>query len=322
MSNYGKSYIHKKIYNEVEKHLNEARVNPVYITIVGSRGFGRYTENSDYDIKVVYVSELSDLLGLHSQHDELPRVNTVVKVDENEKINLDIEFMDLKKFCKLISVSNYTAYEWLLGEPLLREVNSNVSPALAEYMDKEKKTINTLIEVTANNLKPIAIMYSIKSLVCNLLVDIKGDYLAKYRSEIQVLLRLINIISYYREYGQFTFCRAFIQLYNYGICEANIPSFICPDINGFVETEEFDTVVFRDAVSKLYGYTVGDEEIPVREDTDKLVMFVKNNFLTYLEYLIKITPPSHRPNKCSNLSVNRFYLNYLGELFNILHKLK
>jgi predicted nucleotidyltransferase len=71
----------------------------IYETIVGSRSYGLNRENSDTDIKGVYIQPLNDVLGF--------------KYKEHEIISADTTYYEVRKFIELLGKANPTILEML-----------------------------------------------------------------------------------------------------------------------------------------------------------------------------------------------------------------
>lgn len=74
-------------------------MNEIYETIVGSRSYGLNRENSDTDIKGVYIQPLNDILGF--------------KYKGHEVISADTTHYEVRKFIELLGKANPTILEML-----------------------------------------------------------------------------------------------------------------------------------------------------------------------------------------------------------------
>lgn len=85
---------------EIEKKEN---VKIIYAVESGSRAWGFESQDSDYDVRFIYVRKIEDYLSL------FPKKDTI-----NWELNdiYDINGWDLQKALKLLYCSNPTLYEW------------------------------------------------------------------------------------------------------------------------------------------------------------------------------------------------------------------
>ena len=92
------------------EHAYDVRV--LYSVESGSRAWGMASEDSDYDVRFVYVRPLEDYLRLEKVKDTIEW-----KLDEV----LDITGWDVTKFLQLMRASNPTAFEWVSSPISYRE---------------------------------------------------------------------------------------------------------------------------------------------------------------------------------------------------------
>lgn len=93
--------------------MEQARgVRVLYSVESGSRAWGMASEDSDYDVRFVYVRPLDDYLRLEKLKDTIEW-----KLDEV----LDITGWDITKFLRLMRGSNPTAFEWISSPIVYRE---------------------------------------------------------------------------------------------------------------------------------------------------------------------------------------------------------
>ncbi|QVK19345.1 nucleotidyltransferase domain-containing protein [Mycoplasmatota bacterium] len=87
--------------NDIEK---EENVKIIFAVESGSRAWGFASEDSDYDVRFVYVRPKNEYLKINKNRD-------VIEYMLNEE--LDINGWDLDKTCKLMFSSNPTLFEWI-----------------------------------------------------------------------------------------------------------------------------------------------------------------------------------------------------------------
>jgi predicted nucleotidyltransferase len=102
--------------NRIEDLLNEIEfkhnVKILYACEAGSRAYGLATENSDYDVRFIYMAPLRDYLSLTRKHDTITRQEDMY----------DIQGWDLKKALLLANKSNPSLYEWMISPIIYREL--------------------------------------------------------------------------------------------------------------------------------------------------------------------------------------------------------
>lgn len=98
------------VLKEIEfKH----HVKILYACEAGSRSYGFASENSDFDVRFIYIAPLREYLTLLGNGD------TITLQDAN----FDIQGWDLKKTLLLARKSNPSLYEWMLSPIVYREMD-------------------------------------------------------------------------------------------------------------------------------------------------------------------------------------------------------
>lgn len=92
------------IRHELEAVERDRGVRVLFSVESGSRSWGMHSEDSDYDVRFVYVRPLRDYLRLEKGRDTIEW-----RLDEV----LDVTGWDLMKFLRLARDSNPTVFEWL-----------------------------------------------------------------------------------------------------------------------------------------------------------------------------------------------------------------
>jgi predicted nucleotidyltransferase len=106
-----KDYILNKL-SEIEKKYN---VDIIYAVESGSRAWGFASDNSDYDIRFLYINEPRWYLSIESKPD-------TINVMEQNKL-FDFAGWDIKKTLTLLLKSNMSLYEWLKSPIIYKEDN-------------------------------------------------------------------------------------------------------------------------------------------------------------------------------------------------------
>ena len=115
----------ERIRETLEKIEWEHDVEILYACESGSRAWGFASNDSDYDVRFIYVSPLTRYLTVEKTRDviELPIVD-----------ELDVNGWDIKKALTLLRASNPTLLEWL-HSPVVYKSNSaflDATKALSE----------------------------------------------------------------------------------------------------------------------------------------------------------------------------------------------
>ena len=109
-------------------------VRIIYAIESGSRMWGFASENSDYDIRFIYINNPRYYLSVNKKKD-------YIEVMDKEK-NLDFAGWDIKKSLSLLLKSNMSLYEWI-NSPVIYvnsdEMESFIS--LSEYLWEKKNLI-------------------------------------------------------------------------------------------------------------------------------------------------------------------------------------
>lgn len=126
---------------QIEKD-NDVRI--IYAIESGSRMWGFASENSDYDIRFIYINNPRYYLSVNKKKD-------YIEVMDKEK-NLDFAGWDIKKSLSLLLKSNMSLYEWI-NSPVIY-VNSdemNYLTDLSEYLWEKKNLIYSYLHLARGN---------------------------------------------------------------------------------------------------------------------------------------------------------------------------
>jgi len=107
-----------KIIKDIEK---EEKIKVLFLIESGSRGWGWESEDSDYDIRGVFIQDYLTFADVKKQ------------VDKKGGL-LDITLWNLKKFLKLLIKSNPSVWEWLSSDIVY--MNSKFRTRLKKIFEK------------------------------------------------------------------------------------------------------------------------------------------------------------------------------------------
>ena len=132
----------KQKLSEIEQKEN---VRIIYACESGSRAWGFKSEDSDYDVRFVYVRNAQDYLRLEEKRD-------VIEAELNEVY--DINGWDIQKLLRLLMKSNPTIFEWAASPIVYRtsEDWEKVKAILSEYFQLDKSMYHYL-SIAKNDIK-------------------------------------------------------------------------------------------------------------------------------------------------------------------------
>lgn len=126
--------------NEIELE-NDIRI--LYACESGSRAWGFESPDSDYDIRFIYIRQLTDYVAINDKPDtiEFPIIN-----------NLDFSGWDLKKFLLHVYKSNGVMFEWLQSPVVYDEIDGfqNMNMKLSKMYFRPKSTLHHYLGLTKN----------------------------------------------------------------------------------------------------------------------------------------------------------------------------
>ena len=97
----------KYILDKLKSIEREERVRILYAVEAGSRAWGYHTDESDYDVRFIYIREVTAYLNLQETKD------VIVKSTYD---SIEFSGWDLSKALKLLRKSNPSLMEWLTNE--------------------------------------------------------------------------------------------------------------------------------------------------------------------------------------------------------------
>jgi len=122
-----KNTILQEIQTELSKIEQAEKVKIIYACESGSRAWGFESEDSDYDVRFIYIKKTAHYLSIQKQRDVIERpIN-----DE-----LDISGWDITKALSLLKKSNPPLLEWLQSPIVYRDtgtITSKIRHLMSEY---------------------------------------------------------------------------------------------------------------------------------------------------------------------------------------------
>lgn len=106
----------------------------------GSRAWGFASEDSDFDVRGVFTYSLSAYLQVH----DLPSEISYIRKNEQGKIVDDIVLWELKKFLKLLQISNPSIYEWIRSPIIYINLKREDLHLLFEKSEKNEADFNLI----------------------------------------------------------------------------------------------------------------------------------------------------------------------------------
>lgn len=151
-----------KIVRDIEK---EEKVKVLFLIESGSRGWGWESDDSDYDVRGVFIQDYLKFTEIKEQIDW-------------EKGDLDITLWDLRKFFKLMVKSNPSVWGWLssdiiyLENPLRRKLkriflkNFSKYSLKKHYVSMAKQNFDKYINNEKENANLKKYIYVLRSVAC------------------------------------------------------------------------------------------------------------------------------------------------------------
>jgi len=168
-----KKNMKQKILDQIKEIEKEEDIKVLFLIESGSRAWGWESEDSDYDIRGVYIQNYNQFKDFKNQ------INLVVG-------DLDIELWDFKKFLTLMLKSNPSVWEWLssdivyLDNPIRKEIKQEFLIGCSRFSLKKhyvsmarqnfQKYINQISDTV--NLKKY--VYVLRCVACINFIEEKG----------------------------------------------------------------------------------------------------------------------------------------------------
>ncbi|MEM9418218.1 MAG: nucleotidyltransferase domain-containing protein [Planctomycetota bacterium] len=126
--------IHERL-RQVERERN---LRVIFACESGSRAWGFASNDSDFDVRFIYVRPAADYLRLRPPVDAF---------DQQGEDDFDLAGWDIRKTCELMRKSNGPLFEWL-DSPIIYEQDGDLSARLialrADYFDAKKSVFHYL----------------------------------------------------------------------------------------------------------------------------------------------------------------------------------
>lgn len=106
------------ILEHILSELNELKVKPILITLIGSRGFGFSKENSDYDVRGVHIQPTSDILSLQKPQDT---IEFSFQIEDKETLIVDFASWEIEKVLNAFLKANGNIMEAVYSNLVLFE---------------------------------------------------------------------------------------------------------------------------------------------------------------------------------------------------------
>lgn len=162
-----------KILQNIKEIEKKEDIKVLFLIESGSRAWGWESEDSDYDIRGVYVQNYNQFKDLKNQ------INLVSG-------ELDIELWDLKKFLTLMRKSNPSVWEWLssdiiyLDNPIRAELKTEFVKGCSRfalkkhYISMARQNFQKYIHQIGDTANLKKYLYVLRSIVCINYIEEKG----------------------------------------------------------------------------------------------------------------------------------------------------
>lgn len=163
-----------QIIDAVKKIEKDEDIKVLFLIESGSRAWGWESEDSDYDIRGVYIQNHNVFKELKSQ---------ISKKIEKSGNFLDIELWDLKKFLTLMTKSNPSVWEWLssdiiyLDNPIREELKNEFIHGCSKfalkkhYVSMARQNFNKYINQIGDTANLKKYVYVLRSTACVCYID-------------------------------------------------------------------------------------------------------------------------------------------------------
>lgn len=130
-----------KTLKEIEKENN---IEIIFAADTGSRTLGYSNENSDYDIRFIYIQKSEKYFKLIEEIDVIQR----------KELNMDFLGFDLKKTLNLLKDSNVQIWQWLYSSKIYAasDYSEEMKELSKEYFER-KKFFHQYAGIISNNYK-------------------------------------------------------------------------------------------------------------------------------------------------------------------------
>ena len=140
-----------EILEELKKIEEENNIKIIFASDTGSRTLGYSTEESDYDLRFIYIQKPENYLKLKEGKDTIQKK---VSIDNGMKSDFDFVGFDIKKALNLIASTNIQVWQWLFSSKVYIEtVSSNEMKKISADFFELKKFYHQYAGIISNNYK-------------------------------------------------------------------------------------------------------------------------------------------------------------------------
>lgn len=140
-----------EILEELKKIEEENNIKIIFASDTGSRTLGYSTEESDYDLRFIYIQKPENYLKLKEGKDTIQKK---VSIDNGIKTDFDFVGFDIKKALNLICSTNVQIWQWLYSSKLYIETDSsNEMKKISADFFELKKFYHQYAGIISNNYK-------------------------------------------------------------------------------------------------------------------------------------------------------------------------
>lgn len=178
-----------KLVKEMEK---EKKIKVLFLIESGSRAWGWESEDSDYDVRGVFIQDYL-------------KINNPLSQINKKHDRLDIELWDFKKFLSLMTNSNPSVWEWLSSEMVyldnpirlklkkIFEENFSRYKLKKHYVSMARQNFEKYINGIGNKANLKKYVYVLRSVACVLWIEKHNSPPPKHYKKIINLLPLTEI---------------------------------------------------------------------------------------------------------------------------------
>lgn len=140
-----------EILEELKKIEKENNIKIIFASDTGSRTLSYSSEESDYDLRFIYIQKPENYLKLKEGKDTIQKK---VSIDNGIKTDFDFVGFDIKKALNLICSTNVQIWQWLFSSRVYIEtVSSNEIKKISADFFELKKFYHQYSGIISNNYK-------------------------------------------------------------------------------------------------------------------------------------------------------------------------
>lgn len=229
------------IKEEITSIENLENVEIIGSSLIGSQAWGYSDENSDIDLRFIYLRPMKEYLSLFKKEDTISYPITDQK---------DIFGWDLMRFLELLSKQNSSVYEFLFS-PI--QFNEN------QYMDSLRKYAK---ETFSKEKMVVQYLNLLKSRIIELNNDFKNNKPIKTKFVLYIL-RLICMINYINEKNEFPIC--------------NFETLLSVESNEYLKNQVLSLIHMKQNGQGVYNVTVELINYLINQYEERKITINKNN---------------------------------------------